>query len=334
MPNKSAISAKNKQSRKTASKHQPKKHSRAYYFAFLLTTTILWGAAFVIVKPAFEFTTPSRFLLYRYIFASLCAVPILAYYIPKIKDIWQKIRLISFLELLGIPLALSFLYAGLERTTSIEAGLLTTTIPIFVVLLGTKFLHEHEEKKEWEGLFLAIFGTLILILLPLLKGSIQLNGISLSGNLFIFTHNILIAIYYIFAKKYYDPLPKFFVASVSFFVGLVSFFLISLAELEFSFSRLLLVTQTEFLQPTVLFASLYMGVLGSVVAFTAYIIGQRGVKASEAALFSYLQPLVYIPLGIVLLAERVHWIQAMALGIILFGVVFAEWKGKRTKALL
>lgn len=331
MPKRKVVTVRKKKSQKNNHTHHLKTHSRAYYFAFLLLTTLIWGAAFVVIKPAFEFTTPTRFLLYRYIFASICAVPILAYYFPSVSHIWKKIRLVSFLELLGIPLALSFLYAGLERTTSIEAGFLTTTIPLFVVILGVKFLHEREEKKEWEGLLLAVFGTLILVFQPLFAGSMQLDHVSLSGNVFIFIHNMLIAVYYILAKKYYDPLPKFFVASVSFFVGLVSFFVIALAQLGFSMTALSQTMQAEFFQPSVLFASLYMGVLGSVVAFTAYIIGQRGVEASEASLFSYLQPLVYIPLGIVLLGESVHWVQAVALGIILFGVVFAEWKGIRRR---
>lgn len=304
---------------------------RWFYYAFMLLNTILWGAAFVTIKPAFDFTTPTRFLLYRFFFASLFGLPIFLYYLPRIKKVWQKVRTISFLELLGIPLALSFLYAGLERTTSIEAGLLTTTIPIFVVLLGVKFLHEKEEKKEWEGLFLAVMGTLILVVQPLLEGSALLDHVSLSGNLLIFIHNIFIAIYYVLAKKYYDPLPKFFVASVSFFVGLLSFFFLGLAELDFSFATYFAYISAEFYQPAVLFASLYMGIFGSVIAFTAYIIGQEGIEASEASLFSYLQPLVYVPLGIMLLGEAIHWQQLFALGLIVAGVVLGEWKGKRKK---
>ena len=251
------------------------------------------------------------------------------YYLPKVENVWKKAKTISLIEILGIPIALGLLYSGLERTSTIEAGFLTTTVPIFVVIFGIWFLHEKEEVTEFEGLMLAFVGTLILVFTPLFFGEESIHSLSLPGNLLIFGHNIIIALYYVLAKKWYQTIPKFFVASVSFFVGLISFFFLSLAELHFSFSALVQAIRADLVQPSVQLAALYMGILGSVVAFTAYIIGQDGVEASEASLFSYLQPLIYVPLGITLLGERVHWQQLAALGLILVGVIIGEKRNKK-----
>ena len=146
MPNKKSVR------RGSASKATKATHHRSYYYFFLLLNAIIWGAAFVIIKPAYEYTTPFRFLFYRFLTAGLIGLPLFLYYLHKTKDVWKQIKTVSLIEVLGIPLALGFLYTGLERTTTIEAGFLTTTVPIFVVLFGVWFLHEREEKTEAEGL--------------------------------------------------------------------------------------------------------------------------------------------------------------------------------------
>ena len=76
-------------------------------------------------------------------------------------------------------------------------------------------------------------------------------------------------------------------------------------------------------------ASGYMAIFGSIIGFTAYLKGQEGIEASEATLFTYLQPLIYIPLGILLLNEKVHPVQIGSLFIILFGVIIAEKRARR-----
>ena len=67
-----------------------------------------------------------------------------------------------------------------------------------------------------------------------------------------------------------------------------------------------------------------MAIFGSIIGFTAYLKGQEGIEASEATLFTYLQPLIYIPMGILLLHENVSLIQIISLMIILIGVLIAE----------
>jgi drug/metabolite transporter (DMT)-like permease len=76
--------------------------------------------------------------------------------------------------------------------------------------------------------------------------------------------------------------------------------------------------------PAVLIASFYMATFGSIIGLTAYIKGQDGIESSEAGLFYYLQPLIYIPLAFLVLGEVIMQNQILALGVILLGVVIAE----------
>lgn len=320
---------------------------RSYFF--LLINTITWGLALIIVKPSLEITTPFRYLLYRYLIAALASLPILLYYWPKIKNKLQAFKKILLVEFFGTGLALALLYLGLAKTSAIEASFITTTTPIFVVLAGVFYLKEKEEKHEIIGLITAFLGTSLLTFLPVILNGMSPKGLSLEGNILIILQNIATAIAMVLAKKHYKKIPKLFVTSVSFYFGILVFFLLSLGEIFIQKqSQLTLLTETEIglpsipaelllsiqqdlSHPSVWLAAGYMAIFGSIIGLTAYIKGQDGIEASEASLFWYLQPLVFVPAGIILLKETVHPLQIVAMVIILFGVYIAEKRSKTRK---
>ena len=73
---------------------------------------------------------------------------------------------------------------------------------------------------------------------------------------------------------------------------------------------------------------IYGAIFGSIIGLTTYIKGQDGIEASEASLFTYLQPAIYIPLGYFLLQESASLLQIFSLLIIIFGVYIASRKKK------
>ncbi|HEX7017882.1 MAG TPA: DMT family transporter, partial [Patescibacteria group bacterium] len=148
---------------------------------FLLLNTVLWGASFIIIKPSLEYTTAYRFLLYRYALAGFFSLPFLVYYWPKVKKKSQHVFRITGIELIGTTFALALLYAGLDRTSAIEASLLNNTLPIFVALGGWWLLREKIQRHELVGLSIAFMGALLLTFFPLFGGVPLTNSISLWG---------------------------------------------------------------------------------------------------------------------------------------------------------
>jgi drug/metabolite transporter (DMT)-like permease len=304
---------------------------RLLSYVYLLINTVCWGAALVVVKPALDFTSPFRFLLYRYAVAAVLSSGFIWWYWPKITRKLHALHTITRLELIGLTLTLGLLYTGLNLTTATEANLIGTTTPIFITLAGILFLRERQEKHEWLGLGLALGGTLLLTLLPIWHQLFIGQNLSLTGNLLVLGQNITTAAYFVLAKKYYKNWPALFVAGVSFWVGLASFFLLSLHEQAWHLPGLWQLIQQDWQQPSVQWASVYMAVFGSIIGLTAYIQGQKYIEASEASVFWYLQPLVYLPLGVWLLHERVGFGEIFALGVILAGVWITEGFRARTR---
>lgn len=307
--------------------------TRYQSYFFLLINTITWGLALIIVKPSLEITTPFRYLLYRYIIAAICSLPILIYYWKKIKNKLKVIKKVAFVEFFGTVIALSLLYVGLAKTSAIEASFLTTTTPIFVVLAGIFYLKEKEEKHEFIGLVTAFLGTTLLTFIPVILNGMSPKGLSLEGNILIIMQNIATAVAMVLAKKYYKNIPKLFITSLSFYLGILTFFTLSLYELFTSKvgitltqlpQQFLQTVQNDLSHQSVVIAAVYMAIFGSIIGLTAYIRGQEGIEASEASLFWYLQPLVFVPAGILFLKEMVHPLQIVSMILIFLGVYIAE----------
>ena len=296
--------------------------ARTKAYLALLTTAIIWGAAFPIIKPSLSVISPYQFLYFRYLIAAPLTLPVLVYFLYKLKPKLKTILKITLLELFGAPLALSILYLGLSKTTALEASLIGATSPILVTLGGILFLKEKEEKLEWIGLSLAFLGSLILVLEPIFSGQKLTSYFSLTGNLLIFLYNLMITAYYLTIKRVYAKLPKFFVTSLSYLVSLIAFTLfLPLINQSRSISLLTI--------PSVIQASAYMAIFGSIIALTARIYGQNLIEASEASLFTYLQGVVVIPVAYLLLNETPNLTMIIAMLIISLGVILGEYRPKK-----
>lgn len=306
----------------------PARH-RLIAYGYLLVNTLCWGASLVVVKPSLEFTTPFRFLLYRYAIAAILSIGFIFKNWHGIRKKPQVLGDIIWLELIGLTLTLALLYTGLAHTTALEASFISTTAPVFLTIASIIFLHEQQSRREWQGLGLAFIGTIILIFEPWLSGQLNQSNqsahqSSLLGNVLIIGQNLTTIVYFLLAKSRYRGLPKLFVSGISFWVGLVSFALLSWWEAGFSIATLFTQITADLTHQSVWVASIYMAIFGSIIGLTAYIHGQEGIEASEASLFWYLQPLVYVPLGVIFLHEYLSIWQAAALVLIGIGVFWAQ----------
>lgn len=303
------------------------KRLKSYFF--MIISTIAWGAFLPIVKLGFNDSdiTPFRFLFYRFFLAGVLSLPIVVYYWKRIKHKWQTLKTIILLELIETSLALSCLYIGLSQISALEANIIATSAPLFIIFGGIIFLRERQDHHEWLGLIFAFFGTILITLEPMWHGDGSLMN-SLGGNLLIIAHNILNAIYFLLAKKRYHKIPKLFVSSISFYVGIITFAFLSIMELQFNINLWKSSVVHDLSSVMLWGVVIYAAVFGSIIGLTAYIKGQDGIEASEASLFTYLQPAIYIPLGYFLLQESASLLQIFSLLIIIFGVYIASRKKK------
>lgn len=311
---------------------QKQRSPRKMAYLSLLINVTIWGAALPVVKPALSYVSPYQYLFYRYLVAAPFAIPFLVYLLAKHKPSLKMLFTILAMEILGVTGYLSLLYEGLKLTTSLEATLLANTSAIFIILGGVWFLKEKEERRELIGLSLAIAGTILLTFEPIISGRNHFGFGSFTGNLLILTANLFWAAYVLLAKRVYKNVPKLLVGFLSPWVGLLTFFvLVLITKPGLTLSQFPQMILSDFQNFPVLAAALYMSLLGSIVAVPAYIYGNSLIEASEASLFTYLQPLVTIPLATLWLNEPLNLIMITALIFSTSGVYIAEKRKKITK---
>lgn len=287
----------------------PRSKNRLLAYSILLLNTALWGFSAPIIKYSFQFTSPSLFLFYRYVIAAALFLPIFLLYRSRNHHHIDHLRTL-FIAILSTPLCLIPLFYGLNMTSAVEASILESSSPIFTILMCIVFLKETLEPKEWKGLGIALLGTLLITLEPLIAGFNHLQ-LSVQGNLLIILSNLIWTAFILLSKKF--KTNPVYLSFYSFVVSLpIFFFLHSSQNLSF-------VLNTQALP-----GILYMAIGGSIIAFWAYQEGQKRIEASEAAVFTYLKPAFAIPLSIIWLKEAFSPVAIIATILIIVGVYVSE----------
>lgn len=290
--------------------------NRSKAYALLLINTCIWGFSAPIIKQSLNFVSPNEFLLARFFIASILFLPIFHLTSkPKFSNNWWLLIILAFL---GTPLTLIPLYLGLTMTSSLEASILVATGPIITILGGVIFLREKVNKLEKVGLALAILGTLILIFGPLTIISLTLSGPSIIGSLLITLSNFIWTAFCLISKKFKTNANT--LSLVSYAIGLISFVVLVYAE-GGSITQL---GAKLISSPPALLGVAFQAILGSIVAFWAYVKAQEYIEASEATVFTYLQPVFAFPLAFFWLHEPITVPLVISSLIITLGVFLSE----------
>jgi drug/metabolite transporter (DMT)-like permease len=305
-----------------------KKRLSAY---LLLTfTAIIWGIAGPVIKGTLAYLPPFTFLFWRFLIASLILLPLLIWRAKKENETLKTLLPIIPLGFLGVPLCLALIYLGFERTTALDGTIIAALAPIFIVISGVLFLREKVTRLETLGLLIAIAGTTMIIIQPLLEGGLPAQAGALAsrnilGNLFIMIQNLVWTAYVILSKKEFRKHSPLIITAVSFITGLVIILPFALLESNFQITNF----QPLITNHSALLGVLYMALLSSVVAYFTFESGLKLIEASEATIFSYLQPIFAAPVAILWLGEKITPTFLLGAIIIALGVFLTEFRPRR-----
>ncbi len=91
-----------------------------------------------------------------------------------------------------------------------------------------------------------------------------------------------------------------------------------------SFVRYATGNMRRYLSPPSIYGILYMALFSGILAYTFYNKALESIEASKLAVFYYLQPLVAVPVSLVLLGDTISYIFVAGAGLIIFGVFLVE----------
>ena len=120
----------------------------------------LWGTGFFFGKLALREMSVGHMVLYRFLFASFGALPIVWMAGRRTTGrssrwTWRQIWILLLSAALGIPIQFMLQFEGLARTTVSHASLMVGTMPVLLALGATIFAGE---RLDWVG-WLALTGS-------------------------------------------------------------------------------------------------------------------------------------------------------------------------------
>jgi len=272
---------------------QSLKHKKVYIY--LLINAFLWGISPVVIKLGGVDLKYCTYLFYRFIVVAIFLIPYILFTgnIKKSLKIWLN-PLYFFIMLLFNPLSLLLNFAGLYKTTAILSSVATAINPITTAIMGAILLKEKITTSEICGILSAFTGIILLSLVQSPMAEIPVLE-SLIGMALIILANMAMQYGNILYRKVKDE-DKELVTMNSYLTNLPIMLL-----LVFFFDRDNLIP--DFSQTAMILSVSYMGIFGSLIAFTLLVKASSEIEISEASVFTFLQPVFCIPAAILLLKE-------------------------------
>jgi drug/metabolite transporter (DMT)-like permease len=78
------------------------------------------------------------------------------------------------------------------------------------------------------------------------------------------------------------------------------------------------------LNPEGLAALAYLAIFGSIVGYSSFIYALAKLPAAKVSMFAYVNPIIAVILGWLILGEHLDWRVALATAVILLGVVLVQ----------
>lgn len=162
-------------------------------FAACAAASSLWGCGFFFGKIALREMGVGHMVLYRFLFAVVALLPLLATHKPGLnRREWGVLAIAAFL---GIPLQFLLQFYGLSLTTVSHASLMVGTMPVILAVGAAAYAHERMDWVGWVALVVSTCGAGLIAL-----GKHGNSGSSMGGDLLVVL-SLGVALFWILLNK-------------------------------------------------------------------------------------------------------------------------------------
>ncbi len=276
------------------------------------TVSFLFGINMVISKSILpDKISPEGLTLSRILFACI-AFWVTSIFLPKEKPEKKDMWMLFVCSLTGIVLNQGAFIKGLSSTSPVDASVLTTCSPMFVIVLAFFFLKEPITLKKAGGVLIGAAGAILLVLSGNHAGG---SVSSVSGNLLIVLGGFMYAIYLTIAK----PLTlKYTSVTIMKWMFLFS----TLILLPFEYKSLLEApayqspyeSQTIWSLIFILFGATYITYLMIPLAL-------KRIRPTTVSMYNYVQPIIASLAATILGQDVITW-QKIGCAIMIFVGVY------------
>lgn len=279
---------------------------------------LVWGSSFLWIKIAVQEIGPFTLVGFRLLFGVLGLLAVAAVRRPTLPRDGRTWRVLLFLGLINTALPFVLISWGEQFIDSAVASILNGTVPLFTLVIAHLFLHDDRiTLARVLGLVTGFAGVVVLM-------SRDLEPEGLRGNLLGQGAVLAAAISYAVASVYarrnlrgVQPLVQALVPLLS--ADAVAWLAVPFVEWPLQIPAL----------PMTWLALLWLGLLGSCLAYLLYFYLLHALGPTRATMVTYVFPVVGLILGVVFLGERADWNLALGALLISASIGVVNWRPAR-----
>ena len=282
-------------------------------YILLALATLFWAGNFVLGRAVSAEVPPVGLAVWRWFGGALIVAPFALPYArrdwPALRAAWPTVLLLGFL---GIAVFNTLIYAGLGRTTAINALLLQSIQPVVIIIFSFLIFRDTVSLRQIVAVAVSLLGVVAIIA----RGdvgvlaSLAFNG----GDLLVFVALICYAAYTALLRLRPRVHPLSFLLA-TFSVGFL--LLLPLYVWEGLAGRPM--------QPTLvtLGSVLYVAIFPAILAYLCFNRGVELLGANRAGHLFHLQPAFGVVLAMLFLGERFRLYHAVGIALIGVGILLA-----------
>jgi drug/metabolite transporter (DMT)-like permease len=284
-----------------------------------LALGFMWGSSYLFIKLAVDsFGTFTLVALRLLIGAAFLWVVLRASRTPLPRERRAYMHLVV-MSIVNITIPFALITWAEQSVDSALAAILNSTVPLMVIVIAPMFLPD--EPIRLNGLLgLAIgFAGVVLIVSPGLMGATA----TAAGQLALLGSSLAYAIGNVYARKNVRGLPPMIPA-----VFQVTFALVTVGLIALVLERPWETSRPDF---EAWFSVIWLGILGSGMAYLAYFRLLSRWGATRTSLVAYLLPIVGIVLGFLVLQEPIDVTLIAGTALVIAGVALVNGRWGRRR---
>lgn len=290
------------------------KHDRALTYAAFAVVCVVWGTTYLAIRIAVTTMTPFLLTGARFLFSG-----VVLFIVAKVHGdaIPRSRRVIGEVVLCGVLMVaignLSVVWAE-QWVPSGFAALFVGTAPFWVTII--ELLRRSGERLDLRrGLGMLIgFAGVAMLVTPRGAGS-AFDARFVIGALAIQAGCIAWQYGTVRGKYNLDRVPPLMSSALQMLTGgvVVTITGAGLGELPHFHAT-----------PRTLVALIYLTLFGSLLAYTSYVYAARHLRSTSMSLYAYVNPVVAVLLGWLVLHEQLTWVSITAMVVILSGMALVQ----------
>lgn len=287
----------------------------------ILSANILFGVSMPIFKYLLTSDVPPEAItIMRVIFACMMFW-LVSLFMPKEKVLPKDLRTLFICALCGVGINQWLFVVGLKSSSPVDASIIATAVPIFVLLLAAAILKEPVTAKKSFGVFLGVSGGLLLVF-----SSTQTtdSANSLWGDTLMLLNQLMYSVYLVLSK----PLSLRY-SSVTMMKWMFLFSMLALTPFCLPHVQHVPMFHREAFNMTQLCALLYLLFGATFVAFMLIPMALKHIRPTTVSMYNYVQPIIASAIAIAVGQDTFSMQKLLSAVLVFVGVYLVTQSKKR-----